>query len=144
MTMVRNPWLLVGGIASAAAAAAHLACIVGGPDWYRWMGAPEGYARAAERGAWTPALVTMGIAGLLAIWAAYALSGAGVIGRLPFRRLALSGITAVYLLRGLVIVKPSLLRRPELSADFLLWSSLIVLAMGLVHALGVWRGWHDL
>jgi hypothetical protein len=142
--MVRNPWLLAGGMASAAAAVAHLACIIGGPDWYRWMGAPEGYARAAERGVWTPALVTIAIATLLAIWAAYALSGAGLIGRLPLRRLALLGIAAVYLLRGLVLVKPSLLRRPELSAEFLLWSSAIVLAMGLVHAVGIWRGWNDL
>ncbi len=123
---------------------AHLACIVGGPGWYRWMGAPEAYARAAARGSWTPALVTLGIATLLAIWAAYALSGAGVIGRLPFRRLALLGITAIYLARGLIVMQPSLLRRPDLPANFLFWSSLIVLAMGVIHALGVWRGWNDL
>ncbi len=142
--ILRNPWLLAGGVASAAAAVAHVACIFGGPDWYRTMGAPEGYARAAGRGAWTPALVTMAISVMLAIWAAYALSGAGVIGRLPLLRLALLAITAVYLARGVMFFTPTLFGRPDLSPAFMLWSSAIMFSMGLVHAIGVWRGWNDL
>ena len=144
MIAVRNPWLLVGGLASVAAALAHVACIVAGPDWYRAMGAPEGYARAAERGSWTPALVTISIAALIAAWAAYAFSGAGVIGRLPLLRLGLVAITAVYLLRGLMVFTPTLFGRPDLSPTFILWSSVIVLAMGLIHAIGLWRGWTQL
>ena len=144
MIEARNPWLLAGGAASAVAALAHVACTIGGPDWYRFMGAPEGYARAAERGNWTPAIVTIGIATVLAVWAAFAFSGAGVIVRLPLLRPALIAITAIYLARGLVIFAPSLLRRPDLSPAFILWSSSIVLAMGLVHAIGVWRGWYEL
>jgi hypothetical protein len=143
VTIVR-PWLLAGGVSSGVAAAAHLACVIGGPRWYAAMGAPPGYVRAAERGAWAPALVTIGIAAVLALWSAYALSGAGVIGRLPLLRLALLGITAVYLARGLVIVAPALLRRPDLSPAFITLSSLVVLAMGMVHAAGLWRGWNDL
>ncbi len=141
---LHNPWLLVGGAASGLAALAHLACIVGGPGWYRAMGAPEGYARAAERGMWTPALVTFAIAALLALWAAYGLSGAGLIGRLPLLRLGLIAIAAVYLVRGLMVFYPSLLGRPDLSPAFMLWSSMIVLAMGLVYAVGIWWGWSDL
>ncbi len=144
MIEARNPWLLAGGATSALAAIAHLACIVGGPDWYRAMGAPEGYARAAARGAWTPALVTVGIAGVLLLWSAYAWSGAGAIGRLPLLRIGLIVITAIYVARGLMMFAPSLLRRPELSLTFVIWSSSIVLAMGLIHALGVWRGWATL
>ena len=85
-----------------------------------------------------------GIASLLAVWAAYAFSGAGLIGRLPLLKTALILITAVYLLRGLVVVQPSLLGRPDLSSAFLLWSSLIVLAIGIVHAIGIWRRWNML
>lgn len=144
MMTVRNPWLRAGGIASAAAGLAHLACIVGGPAWYQAMGAPDSFARAAGRGMWTPALVTAGIAALLGVWAAYALSGAGVIGRLPLLRFGLIAITAVYLARGLMLFAPSLLNRPDLSQRFIVWSSLIVLAMGLLHAIGLWRGWNDL
>jgi hypothetical protein len=140
----RIPWLAIGGGLSLAAALAHLACIVGGADWYRFFGAGERIARAAERGALAPHLITAGIASLLAVWAAYAFSGAGLIGRLPLLKAALILITAVYLLRGLVVVQPSLLGRPDLSGAFLLWSSLIVLAIGIVHAIGLWRSWNML
>ena len=106
-------WLVVAGCLSQAAALAHLATIVGGPDWYRTMGAGERIARAAERGEAFPAIATLGIALILSIWAAYAASGAGLIGRLPFLRTALVAITMVYLLRGMALVWPAMLRRPD-------------------------------
>lgn len=70
-------WLLVGGWLSVAAALLHIACIFGGPDWYRFFGAGEAMARAAARGDRRPALITLGIAAALLVWAAYAFSGAG-------------------------------------------------------------------
>jgi hypothetical protein len=140
----RVPWLALGGGLSLVAALAHLACIVGGPDWYRFFGAGERLARMVEAGRLSPHLATAGIATMLAVWAAYAFSGAGLIVRLPLLKAALILITAVYLLRGLMVVQPSLLGRPDLSAAFMLWSSLIVLAMGIVHAIGIWRSWNTL
>ncbi len=139
---VRSSWLLAGGGLSLTASLLHLGCIAGGPSWYRFFGAGGGMARAAERGSMMPALITFAIAAILGAWAAYAFSGAGLIGRLPFLRAALVAITAVYLLRGLVLFVPSALRRPDLSNGFLFWSSLIVLAIGIVHAVGTWRTWH--
>jgi hypothetical protein len=136
--------LLLGGALSLAAALLHLACIVRGPDWYRFFGAGEGIARAAQRGEWRPTLITVGIAAVLFIWAGYAFSGAGLIGRLPLLRTGLVVITAIYLLRGLVLFRPSMLGRADLSAAFLFWSSLTVLAIGLVYAIGTWRGWNTL
>jgi hypothetical protein len=140
----RIPWLAIGGALSLAAALAHLACIAGGPDWYRALGAGEGMARAVERGALRPHLITAAIAALLGIWAAYAFSGAGMIGRLPLLKVALVLITTIYLLRGLVLLRPSMLGRPDLSSTFLVWSSLIVLVLGLIHAIGMWRAWNTL
>ncbi len=142
--MKLDPWLLTGGALSLVAAAVHLAVIVGGPDWYRFFGAGEGMARAAEAGSVRPALMTLGVAGVLAVWGAYALSGAGLIGPLPLLRAALVAITAIYLLRGLVLFFPGMLRRPDLSPAFLRWSSLIVLTLGLIHAIGTARVWHSL
>ena len=141
---VRSPWLLAGGALSLAAALLHLACIAGGPWWYRFFGAGEGMARAAERGELRPALVTAAIAAVLAIWACYAFSGAGLIARLPLLRIALPAITAVYLLRGMVLFFPDALRRPDLSPAFLLWSSLVVLAIAAIHAIGTWQAWSTL
>jgi hypothetical protein len=135
-----NPWLVAGGILSALAAILHLAVIAGGPDWYRFVGAGEEMARMAERGMLRPALITIAIAAILAIWSAYAFAGAGLLPRLPLIRTALVAITAVYLIRGLALV-PLALLRPALVDSFALWSSLIVLAYGIVHAVGTYRAW---
>jgi hypothetical protein len=97
-------------------------------------------ARMAERGLLEPALIALAIAAILAVWAAYAFAGAGLIRRLPLMRTALVAIAIIYLLRGLVLV-PLLAVRPEQVAGFTLWSSLIVLAYGLCHAIGTWRAW---
>ena len=141
--MKRNWWLIAGGVLSAGAALLHLAVIAGGPDWYRFFGAGEGMARAAERGSAAPALITLGIAAVLAVWAAYAFAGAGLIRRLPLMRTALVLISAIYLLRGLVLF-PTLLLKPELVHAFEVWSSLIVLAYGVAYAVGTWKAWGTL
>jgi hypothetical protein len=137
---MRNPWLVTGGVLSAGAALLHLAVIAGGPDWYRFFGAGERMARMAERGSPMPALVTIGIASILAIWAAYAFAGAGMIRRLPLMRTALLLISGIYLLRGLVLVPAYALNRNGVT-PFTLWSSLIVLVYGICYALGTWRAW---
>lgn len=141
--MRSNPALVIGGLLSAAAAVLHLAVIVGGPDWYRFFGAGEEMARMAEAGHWYPVVVTLGIATVLAVWAAYAFAGAGLIPRLPLMRTALVLISAVYLLRGLVLV-PAFIINPGGVMPFVLWSSLIVLVYGLAYAIGTWIAWPSL
>jgi hypothetical protein len=139
MTQDRT-WLIVGGVLSAIAALAHLAVIAGGPDWYRFFGAGEGMARAAARGELRPALITVGIAAILFVWAAYAFSGAGLLPRLPLLRTGLVAISAVYLVRGLAPVA-ILLLRPALMSPFWWWSSAIVLIYGLAYAIGTHAVW---
>ena len=109
-----NRWLLLAGSMSAAASLLHLGVIAGGPAWYRFFGAGEGMARMAERGDPTAALITVGIAGVLAVWAAYAFSGAGLIPRLPLLRTGLIVISTIYLLRGLVLI-PAIALNPQAS-----------------------------
>jgi hypothetical protein len=140
---MQNHWLLAAAILSGGAAVAHLACIVGGPAWYRTFGAGERMVRMVQQGSATPTLVTLCIAAMLAGWSAYALSGAGVLVRLPLLRPVLTAITAAYLLRAAVL--PLLFRlMPDRSTAFLIWSSAIVLGFGLVHATGLALGWAQL
>ena len=135
-----NRWLIAGGVLTAAAALLHLAVIAGGPDWYRFFGAGEEMARMAEQGSPRPAIVTLGIAAILATWSAYAFAGAGLIRRLPLMRTALVAIATIYLLRGLILA-PLALFRPAAIDAFTLWSSLIVLGYGIAYAVGTWRAW---
>ncbi|MEO1167473.1 MAG: hypothetical protein AAFW97_02055 [Pseudomonadota bacterium] len=138
--MSGKAWLIIGGSLSAIAALAHLAIIVGGPAWYRFFGAGERMAEMAERGHSYPALITLGIATILALWAAYAFSGAGLLPRLPLLRTALVAITAIYLLRALAFV-PVMAASGAPITPFAVWSSLIVLVYGFTHALGTWQRW---
>lgn len=145
-SVAANPgstWLMIGGALSAVAALLHIACIFGGPDWYRFFGAGEGMARAAARGDWQPTLITLAISAVLLIWAAYAFSGAGALPRLPLLCTGLVTITAIYLLRALIFV-PLHLWRPQHTDSFAIWSSLIVLLYGTVYAVGTVKAWRYL
>ncbi len=135
--------LAIGGGLSAAVAVAHLACILLGAPAYRFMGAGERMARAAEAGRLRPALVTVAIAAVLFTWSAYALSGAGVIGPLPLVKLALPAICVAYLGRavGFPLLKPAF---PGNSRAFWRISSGICLVIGLVHVVGVATLWPTL
>jgi hypothetical protein len=135
-----NVPLAVGAVLSAIAALLHLGIIAGGPAWYRFFGAGERFARAAAQGKMYPTLVTLGIAAVLGVWAAYALAGAGLIGTLPMLKAALVAITAVYIVRGLGYA-PLVLAKGGRLTPFVLWSSLICLAYGLVHLLGLVQRW---
>ena len=135
-----NLCLLTGAVLSAVAALLHLACIAFGAPWYRAMGAGERMARMAAEGDWHATAVTLCIAAVLSVWSLYALSGAGVIARLPLLRPALCAITGVYLLRA--VAYPVLHGHfPGNSAAFWVWSSAICLVLGAVHLIGLCQVW---
>lgn len=135
-----NYFLLAGAMMSAAAAMLHLGCIVFGAPWYRFFGAGEEMARLAEAGSSHPTMVTIFVATVLFVWSAYALSGAGVIARLPLLRTVLCAIAAVYLLRGLLFF-PLMRLLPGNSLTFWLWSAGICAVIGIVHAVGIKQTW---
>lgn len=136
-------WLVAGGVLSAIASALHVAIIVGGPAWYRFFGAGERMAEMAAQGQAYPTVITLGIATILAIWSAYAFSGAGWLPRLPLLRTALILIAGIYLLRGLAFV-PALAISGQTITPFAIWSSVIVLIYGICYAVGTWMQWPEL
>ncbi len=140
MTRARSPLLIVAAALSASAALLHLGCIVFGAPWYRFLGAGEGMAQLALAGHWYPTVAALVIAAILSVWSLYALSGAGVIGRLPFLRLGLCTITGIYLLRGTAFM-PLMAYFPGNSISFWLVSSGICLMFGIVHLIGVRQAW---
>lgn len=140
MEKTYNKTLLLAAGFSFSAALMHIGCIVFGASWYRFFGAGEHMAKMAEAGDITPTLITSGITVVLAIWGLYALSGAGIIKRLPLTRLALVLISAIYLLRGVSF--PVLMPQfPENSLTFWLVSSTICFVFGASYAIGTWQQW---
>jgi hypothetical protein len=134
--------LTLGAILSLGAAALHVVAIFMGPRGYRLFGAGERFVRAAQRGKIHPPLITLGIALVLVLWAAYAFSGAGVIRPLPLLRPALIVITFVYLARG--VAGPFFLVGTGRTALFIATSSTICAFVGLIHLVGVIQVWRQL
>jgi hypothetical protein len=132
---------LYGGACSAAASLLHLAIIAGGAKWYQFFGAGKKFTQAAEQGHGWHDVVTLGIASMLAVWAAYALSvtGLGLLAPLPAHKIVLSLITAAYLLRGIGGFALLLMPQRSHSTRFIVVSSLICLGIGAVHAVGLWE-----
>ena len=141
MTNTGSSALVLAAALSALAALAHVGIVIGGPAWYRFFGAGEGMARLAASGSLYPPLLTLGIAGVLAGWSAYALSAAGLLPPLPFLRIVLVAITGIYLLRALAGFVLAVAAPAGNSPAFWLWSSVACLAIGSVHAYGLLKRW---
>ena len=141
--MQHNPFLILGALMSAIAAALHVGIVVKGAPWYRSFGAGEAFATAAEQKKLWPHVATLAIAFVLFVWSAYALSGAGLLRPLPYLQLALLAITGVYLLRGAALL-PLLAFSRDKATPFIVWSSAVCLLYGAVHAAGLAQVWHKL
>jgi putative oxidoreductase len=140
--------LIIAAALSFIASFLHIAIIFGGADWYRFFGAGEKMAKLAESGSAYSSLVTAAIAIVLFIWGLYALSGAGVILKLPFLRLALVAITSAFLLRGLAgLILPFVTSHPAVtqnSTTFWIVSSAICLILGAFYLFGTMNRWANL
>ena len=141
--MQKNKFLVLAAVCSGVAALLHLGCIFFGGDWYRFLGAGEQMAQMAEAGHIYPTMITLGITILLAIWSLYALSGAGIILKLPLLRIGLCLIAVIYLLRGVAFL-PLMPMFPDNSIVFWIISSTICFAFGLVYFLGIKQSWSHL
>lgn len=141
-------YLKIAGGLNFLVALLHVVIIFGGADWYRFFGAGEQMALMAEAGDIQPALITLFIAFVLAIWGVYAWSGSGVIPKLPFLKTILCLISGVYLLRGVAGLFAAYSSDNPLAAQnssiFWLISSVICLIFALVHMLGLIHKWRSL
>jgi len=137
--------LKIAAFLSFIAALLHVAIIFGGPEWYRFFGAGEGMAKLAESGSTEPTVITFSISVVLTVWGLYALSGAGVVLKLPLLKLALCLISAVFLLRGVAgFILPIFTNHPVIaqnSVTFWVVSSAICCVIGVFYVLGTKNNW---
>ncbi len=139
----RNQWLKLGGILSFVIALLHLVIIFVGAPAYRYFGAGEDMATAAESGSAFPAIMTLVLVAFFSIWGLYAFSGAGVIRRLPLLRIALLLIGIIYTLRGVFVfqqifqIATSSVQVAPREVVF----SLVSLVIGLAYLVGTVINW---
>ena len=117
---------------------------VGGPG-YRYFGAGEEMARAAEAGKAHPTVVTAGLTFTFAFFALYVFSAAGYVRHLPLAKYVVAAIGVLYLLRGILIAPQAvwLYRHAgALPVRFLVFSG-VALVLGVMCLQGVALIWKD-
>ena len=136
----RSGWLLAGAAASFALVALHFVVIVLGAPAYAYVLAPARLVELAAARSLVPTLMTGALAGIFAVFGAYALAGAGFL-QLPAARVLVAAIGCIYILRGLIIVPEIIMVRfMDRPARALIFSA-VSLVIGAVHLIGVARRW---
>ena len=133
-----NTLLLIGGCFSLAFAVFQISAIWWPPDVMRYFGGPV-TMQAARPGLYAAVCVVFGA--VVGVCGLYALSGAGKISKLPLLRTVIGITTAVYLLRGLMVITIAMLifKYPDKHLGRFLVFSMIALCVGLVHLGGAIR-----
>lgn len=145
VTTAQRLLLLSGSMIMALGAAAHLAIIGIGAKGYAVLGAPSGLVAMVNTSSYRPTITSVFIASLLMMGAIYGLSGAGLVTKLPYRRLVLTllgaGLVArAVLLPAAVVWLPQILvgicGRCQAVNGFVLLTSALCLFVGVAYAVG--------
>ncbi|WP_269533765.1 hypothetical protein [Chitinimonas sp. BJYL2] len=131
----RFSFLVGAGIAFFGALIHSIAPVIG-PDWYAFLHAPKWVVTSAQNGTWHAPIGTAVVGTLMFACGIYALSGLGVIKRIPLTTPALWTISSICLLRGGIIF-PLLIKVPEKLSGFDIVASLVWFAAGLSFFLGI-------
>lgn len=137
MHSLPNALLYIAALLTLCAALLHFVCVFWGANGFRFLGAGKSIVQMVERGHWYPNFTAIAVGLILTVCATYAFFAAKGIQVLPFTKLILSLVAAVFLIRGLAF--------PWLKSKFvgnsdLFWyiSSAFCLVLGSLYAVGVY------
>ena len=138
----RSRVLAAAGTISLLIALLQFVMYFGGPDVYRWCGAPEWIIqwRRASRDTMFLAEIVMALG--FATFAAYGYSGAGIIRRLPGLPYGLVATAVIYLGRGALVIL-QITGRSALSSRRDVLFSCIALVMGAAYGVPTYRHWRS-
>ena len=135
-----NYYLIGGGVISALIAILHVILALE-PSLYRYIRPDQEsvLGQMAEQGSPATVMPTFFLAAVFAIWAIYAFSGAGLLGRLPALRSGLIVIGVIYILRALALIPEiKMVMDQGYPLQFVVFST-ISLAAGLLYLIGILR-----
>ena len=147
MTARLGPRLLaVAGWWNVAFAALHVVIIFMGGRGYRYFGAGEEMARAAEVGNPKPTFITSGLTVLFVLFGLYAFAAAGQLRRLPLTRWLVLGIGVLYVLRGILAAPQAVWawQYPQLVPRRFVFFSAVALVLGVITLYGLSLRWKEL
>lgn len=127
--------LSIGALIATSTAIAHLSCIFIGPSCYKAQLAPPYIIRSAIEGTLVAPIGTAVVSSLFLACALFAVSGAGLIKRLPLLKLALVTISVLCILRGLVTI-PSSFFFPAMASTYSLVAGIVWFVAGCLYLYG--------
>lgn len=122
--------LIIVAIIAIATAVAHLSCIYFGPQCYSAQMAPSAIVDSAKSATLLAPLGTIAVSILFVALAAYALSAAQLIRKLPLLNTGIYFIAAICTIRGILPLQ-LWLRQPNEVSETVLYVGLVWLAVGL-------------
>lgn len=127
--------LIVAALIAIAIAIAHLSCIFLGPACFEAQLAPAVLIESSANGTWLAPIATIIVSGLFILCALFALSGAGLIRKLPLTNMTLIVIAGLCLLRGIATVPLSSLF-PEMVNTYSVIAGMVWFLTGVLFAYG--------
>lgn len=137
--------LILAASVSFFVAVLHVVIVLIGPSAYTFFGG-ERLAKLALSESYAPAIQTLSLAAIHALFGLYGLSGGGVIRRLPLLVVGLFAIGGMYGFRGLSAIEQGLqiLQDPDSLPFRVLFYSLVSLATGCAYIAGTVMRWGSL
>jgi hypothetical protein len=134
--------LLIGASVSFFIAILHVAIVLIGPSAYSFFGGAR-LARLALSGSFSPAIQTLFLGAVHAVFGLYGLSGSGIIRRLPLLTVGLFAIGGMYAFRGLSFIDQGLqiLQDPGSLPLRVLFYSLVSFGTGCAYLAGMVKRW---
>lgn len=132
--------LKLGGYINILIAVAHIICLLNADYFFEITGVGENMRRNAEIHPLLPYAMTVFVAVFFLIFGLYGLSGAGKIKKLPFLKIGIFTVAAIYLLRGILGSIINIAFENTFQWHHLLYS-VCALGIGLLYLLGGLQVW---
>jgi hypothetical protein len=110
---------------------AHMSCIWLGPECFYVQRAPLSIIESSKNGTWFAPIGTTFVSSLFLVCSFYALSGGGIIRKLPLLKVGIYTIGSICIARGFLIT-PVLYSYPHLRSTFEILAAIIWLACGVL------------
>lgn len=128
-------FLILAALISVGTAIAHMSCIFFGPECFSAQLAPPQIIESARNGTWLAPIGTTFVSVIFLVVGLYALSGGGVIRKLPFLRLGIYTIGTLCIIRG-VLPLQLWIRHPDKVNSVVFYTGVIWLVTGLLFLIG--------
>jgi hypothetical protein len=119
----------------------HIYIIFAGAPAYAYYGAGDWMVSKAKEGSFIPAAITWAVTAVFFVFACYSMAGANIIA-MPYLLYGLVTITALYLLRGSLILAIPFMSQRLTRFDKV--SSYLAFSIGLLHLLGLYFLYMDI